>query len=280
MAGSETKGRRVVYDLAQPSADFREWNDRPQRTFLICTQMRSGSTLLGEAIYFAGGLGCPVEYFHRGFRTGFERRWATSDIRAYAKMVHRYRTDPSGVFSVKLFWGDLLELVCEVAPGEFSSLDGVNASRIDASVYRRIFSTIADIFPCPTFILLTRRDEIRQAVSTFVATETRLWRRFSTRTGAPRADYNFDGIVQRLAEIQNDNHHWLNFFRGNGLQYYGMTYEDLADNYEVTLRRFFAALGRPDAPITPPRLQKQADVYSEELLERFLIEFHQRAHGA
>ncbi len=50
------------YDLVRAEADYPEWQGPPRRTLLICTQPRSGSTLLGEALWFAGGLGCPLEY--------------------------------------------------------------------------------------------------------------------------------------------------------------------------------------------------------------------------
>lgn len=268
------------YDLVWASADYGEWRGPPSRSLLICTQQRSGSTLLGEAIYFYGGLGCPLEYFHAGFRPAFARRWKSNDIKTYAEMAHRFRTDPSGVFSVKLFWWDVVALVRELAPAEFAWLSRATASRLDASIYRRMFAMIAAFFPSPTVVFLTRREEINQAVSTYVAGQTRNWRQFSKRKSAPRVAYDFDGIVQRLAEIQNDNRHWLNFFRANGLQYHSMTYEDLADDYAATLKRLFAALGRPDAPIPAPRLQKQADdATTETLLLQFRAEFHNRTRG-
>lgn len=280
--GAETKLRKGAYDLVLASADYCQWNGPPRQTLLICTQQRSGSTLLGEAVYFAGGLGCPLEYYHGGFRPSFERRWKTTDIPAYAAALHRYRTDPSGVFSIKLFWWDVAELVGELMPTEFASLSRANASQTDDSLYRRIFAAIAGLFPYPRFVLLTRRDEIRQAVSNSVAAQTGAWRRLpyghrNARRVSPV--YDFNQIVQRLAEIQNDNAHWMNFFRANGLQYHKIVYEDLAADYEPTLRKLFAAVGRPEAPIMPLRLRKQADDYSEELLRRFLTEFHQRAHG-
>lgn len=280
--GAESKSRAGAYDLVLASADYRQWNGPPRQTLLICTQQRSGSTLLGEAVYFAGGLGCPLEYYHAGFRPSFERRWKTTDIPAYAAALHRHRTDPSGVFSIKLFWWDVAELAGELAPAEFASLARANASQTDDSLYRRIFAAIAGLFPYPKFVFLTRRDEMRQAVSNSVAAQTGAWRRLphghrNARRVSPV--YDFNQIVQRLAEIQNDNAHWMNFFRANGLHYHQIVYEDLAADFEPTLRKLFAAVGRPDAPIMPPRLRKQADDTSEEFLQRFLIEFHERAHS-
>ena len=78
-----------VYDLVTAVANYQEWQGRPSRSVLICTQQRSGSTLLGEAIYFGGGLGCPLEYFHVGFRPGFEARWASKTFRDYTNLAER-----------------------------------------------------------------------------------------------------------------------------------------------------------------------------------------------
>ena len=57
---------------------------------------------------FAGGLGCPLEYFHPGFRPALQARWQANYLASYVGQLHRFRTDPSGVFSLKLFWRGLM----------------------------------------------------------------------------------------------------------------------------------------------------------------------------
>jgi LPS sulfotransferase NodH len=76
---------------------------------LICTHPRSGSTLLGEALYFAGDLGCPLEYFHAGFRPTLAARWGCAGLEDYGRAVHRWRTDPSGTLSVNLNCHDVAD---------------------------------------------------------------------------------------------------------------------------------------------------------------------------
>jgi LPS sulfotransferase NodH len=271
-------GRRR-YDLTTAAADYQSWPGPPRRSLVICTQQRCGSTLLGEAIYFAKGLGCPLEYFHPGFILD---RWHAPNIVEYAKTLHRLRTDPSGVFSIKVFWRDLVALVRELEPTEHSRFKGPNPRQTTESDYRRIFATVAWLMPAPTFVFLKRRDEIRQAISMSVAGQTRIWRRFSTldmlnETQPPK--YDFDDIVWLLAQIQSSNAHWGNFFRANNLGFYEVYYEDLASDYEGTLRKFFAGIGRPDAPIGPPRMHRQSDDRSEESVRRFMADFRTRARG-
>ena len=267
------------YDLATAESDYAERRGAPDKTLVICTQQRSGSTLLGEAIYFAGRLGCPLEYFHSGFRPDFERRWGVYGIQTYADAVHHYRTDPSGVFSNKLFWWDVIDLVKELAPTEFDKLSRGTAAINDPSLYRRIHATIKVLFPNPVFVYLSRQDTVAQAISHNNAVESRKWRQFTRTERVRPVPYDFDTIVHYLARIQNENRHWQNFFHANALPYYSVVYEELANNYEATLRQLFTWLGRPDANVVPPRLQKQADAQSEELRRRFLADFRERTGG-
>ena len=83
-------------------------------------------------------------------------------------------------------------------------------------------------------------------------------------------------MLRRIAVIQRANAHWNKFFDANGIAPFRMTYEDLAADYAGMLAKLFAFLGRPGAAIVPPRLGRQADERSDEIRERFLLEFQQR----
>ena len=265
--------RRSIYDLLRRPADYPARRSAPERTIVVCTQQRSGSTLLGEAMYFAGGFGCPLEYFHDGFRPRFTQRWHAEGIGNYIAAVHRFRTDPSGTFGVKIFWQDVEALVQEIAPGREAYWPPLNAAQGADISYRRAFEAIEACIPKPIFIVLRRRDQVRQAVSLAVAGQTRRWRQLNSPASRPEIAYDFDAIVQHLAYLQNNDSHWRNFFRANSLSPHEVAYEDLEADYHGTLMRLFAALDRADAPVVPPRLQKQANSRSEELLQQFLTEF-------
>jgi hypothetical protein len=116
------KSAEKTYDLATARYDYPIRTGPPRRTVLVCSHPRSGSTLLGEGLYFAGGLGCPLEYFHAGFRPGIASRWECSTLPEYARAVYQRRTDPTGTLSVKLFWRDMAELAIELAPDRFDGL--------------------------------------------------------------------------------------------------------------------------------------------------------------
>ena len=91
-----------------------------------------------------------------------------------------------------------------------------------------------------------------------------------------RTKYQFDHIMRYVAEIQRNNRRWNKFFDANGITPFRIVYEELASDYVGILAELFAYLGRPDAAIPPPRLNKQADERSDAFCARFLTEFRQK----
>ena len=241
--------------------------------------MRSGSTLLGEAMYFAGGLGCPLEYYHSGFRPGFEQRWNAHDIGAYTAALHRWRTDASGTFSIKLFWQDMLPLVERIDSRVSSGLPGPDVSQWQDEHYRQVWSAIAPLFPNPVFVRLLREDELAQSISNFVAGATRRFRYFGRQPAPATPDYDFDAIVQALAAVQNDNHHWRRFLAANALAHRTILYEDLSENYDAAVCALLKDLGAETHTAPKPRLNRQRGGHSEAFRARFLEEFRLRAQG-
>jgi trehalose 2-sulfotransferase len=268
-----------MYDLATTAHDYPPWEGPPRRTILICTHPRSGSTLLGEAIHATGGLGCPLEYFHRGFRPPIERQWGVSGIEAFTRAVQRLRTDPSGTLSVKLFWRDVEDVVRELDPVRFAALETGLPPDATAESYQEIAATLAPLFPNPTFVHLIRRDRLRQAVSILAAEQSKLWRSipgFAAQDVAPEVIYDYERIVGLVAGADRCNRHWTGLFAALGQVPAAMTYEDLVADYAGTVERLLRHLGR-DADAPPPRLRRQSDERSERTMLRFLRERAERA---
>src|SRR5262245_21394297 len=222
---------RDPYDLTSDRVDYPARDGPPDRTLVLCSHPRSGSTLLAEAIHAAGGMGCPLEYLHRGFRPHFARRWQADDLDSYVRAMHRFRTDSTGVLSIKLFWRDVEEVVQETAGSDAPIVR--REIMADAAQFRTIIDRLRPILPNPTFVYLTRRDRVRQAVSAFVAVQTTVFRSFSS--GDPRAArpiaYDYDAILRQLAAADYANAHWRAFFAALRLDPYRIDYEDLVSNY-------------------------------------------------
>lgn len=263
-----------LYDLSLDANDFAAWGGPPRRSLVICSHPRSGSTLLGEAIHFAGGLGCPLEYLHRGFRPTLAERWGAPDLDAYVAAMHRWRTDPSGTFSIKLFWQDIEEIAHERAPDLFPPPRTLSPDSCDDATYRAYHALLADILPSPTLVLLERRDVVRQAVSAMIATQTGLWRAIpgvGRSEARAAADYDYDRILALVSFGRDSADHWTRYFEAIGARPYRVVYEDLVRDYAATVGALLADLGRP-GEVPAQRMRRQSDGVGEAMVLRFLRE--------
>ncbi len=265
--------RPTTYDLAMAGADYPAREGPPLRSLILCSHMRSGSTMLGEILYFAGGLGCPLEYFHRGFRPGFEQRWGTIGADDYLKALYRLRTDPSGVFSAKLFWQDVLVIAHERRPDRFAGLELRDANDTDSQIYRDIMMILRGMMPNPTFLFLTRSDFVRQAVSSVRAAQSGLWRNIPGQGPETQKAirYDHEEIARAIAVHRNCLHHWERFFAANDVAPHRMDYDQLKTNPDQVTRELLSFLGQPYSPPVI-RMQRQASPQSEEFARRFLTE--------
>ena len=260
------------YDLALAGADFAPWEGPPRRSILICSHPRSGSTLLGEAIRLAGGLGCPLEYLHRGFRPAIAGRWRAPDIDAYVAALHRHRTEPTGVFSIKLFWQDVEELAHERAPGRFPPPSTTHPDAMREQDYRDLRAQMIDILPEPTFVYLERQDRVRQAVSAMVAAQTGLWRSIAgvgRQQAVGTAEYDYDRILGMIAFADYSHAHWRGFFAATGVEPHRVAYEELVVAFDRVLHELFARLGSASGP-PRHRMRRQSDRTTEVMVLRFL----------
>lgn len=263
---------RKHYDLTSRERDYAAWSGPPRRTIVICTLPRSGSTLLGEAMYFAGGLGCPLEYLHAGFRPRFEEIWGTPSLPDLVSALWRNRTDPSGTLSIKLMWRDVVELANEVDPKRFACLLQNDPREVPFDVYRDLLGLIETLLPNPTFIHLYRRDRVRQAVSGMIAEQTGQWRSIPGAEMQRQHDPHYDAaaISRLVAHADWSNAHWRNLLSHAG-SVLEMTYEELTGDFAGTVTRLLRQLGST-GDASPPRMQRQADRHSEQFVLRYLME--------
>lgn len=280
-----TRAPAAPYDLASAAHDYPDWSGPPTRTILVCAHPRSGSTLLGEAIYFAGGLGCPLEYFHAGFRPSFARRWQAPDLASLSAAVRRHRTAPGGTMAVKLFWRDLEDIAGEIDPG-FRSAGPIAPADAGPDYYAALARHITQLFPNPVFVHLWREDRLRQAISGIIATETNRWRLIPGTAAAPEADsappdatpaagdpiaFDVERIERMIAFSDYCHGHFRNLFAAMGVAPFGLSYEALTRDYAASVGRVLAHLGSA-SPAMAPRMRRQSDAASEALVLRYLRE--------
>jgi len=270
---AEPTVRRKPYDLTTEEHDYPEWVGPPKRTLLLCSHPRSGSTLLGEALYFAGGLGCPLEYFHGGFRPGLAKQWGTQTLAEHAREVHRRRTDPSGTLAVKLFWRDIAHMAMELEPARFGAdFDKVPPEDLSPEDYRHIAGLLEPILPSSSYVHLSRRDRVRLAVSSLTAAQTGLWREIPAMGEQPAsgtAEYDFRRIDALVGMADFSHAHWRNYFAAIGASAWPTTYEQIAADYEGSVRDLLDHLGS-DAEVPPIRMRRQSGARNEAFVLRYL----------
>ena len=274
--------RRTRYDLTTEAYDYPDWAGPPRQTLLVCAHPRSGSTLLGEALYFAGAVGCPLEYFHGGFRPDLAARWGTASLPEHVREVHRRRTDPSGVLSVKLFWRDVAQMAAELDPRNFGpDFERAPPEDVDPETYRRIAALLEPLFPHARHIHLWRRDRIRQAISSLTAAQTGLWREIPESGIMPPVaapEYDFERIDALVCFGDFCHAHWRNYFAAIDSAPHEMTYEAVNRDYEATVAATLAWLGR-EGPVPTARMRRQSGVNTEAFVLRYLRDRAARTGG-
>ena len=278
MTGSAPRAPRLTYDLALAEADYPRWEGPPRRTLVICTHQRSGSTFLGEAITFAGDMGTPLEYFHRGFRPSFAQRWGSSGTEAYVADLHRYRTDPGGTLAVKLFWQDVADIAVERDPA-LERLRAIAPGDVPPGLYRRVRAILDALLPNATWVSLERRDTVRQAVSLQRARQTDVWRDLARHDAAsmPEPQYDFAALSDQLHWILRARDRWNGFFAANEIAPHIITYERMVRDFETCFRDLRALMGQSAATLPPTRMRRQADALSEAWAHRLLGDLRRRA---
>ncbi|HTV91513.1 MAG TPA: Stf0 family sulfotransferase [Verrucomicrobiae bacterium] len=235
---------------SKPSALYR-----PRLSLAICTNPRSGSWLLSEALASTGLAGNPREWFNALEKHDQQAAWRArhgSDLAddAYLDYALRSGTSANGVFGVKLHYYQLREL-CN-ASAKFMSAT----------------------FPNLRYVWLTRRDKERQAISYHRAHATNRWWSIPNEIAASEAEPPFDPAAALQLErilIEHDRG-WERYFSENGIEPLVVTYESLANDYAGTVRTVLRWLGvgrRRRLHIAVPRLRQQADAQTDRWLEEY-----------
>lgn len=251
-----------IYDLAELEYDLARETPVPESCYVICATPRSGSTLLAEGLYRTGELGVPIEYLALDSTQAYLfERWRCHTMDDYLDCLFRLRTTPNGVFGMKVHWMQLESFVAHVGGGDSPEPPLVREHR-----------TLGRLFPRLRYVHIARDDNDRAAVSWWIASRTGKWSRTVDASAThPMPRYDFGAIDELRRKLDAMDGAWTRFFDINGVEPHRVSYEALVGSYEPTIRATAAALGRDPAVVSvpPPRLARQADERSAELLDRY-----------
>lgn len=250
-----------------------------RQVLVIAANPRTGSTLLSWGLGATGVAGRPREYLHgentflpsrlrwqvpvpnpRGAVGMLKRRiqrrpdwftchrWTTPSIRRMIELLATSQTTPNGVFGIK-----------------------VHAFQ-HAHWQQRIGLDLTDWGGVPVhFVHIERDDVVAQAVSHTIAMQTGQW---SSASGGPAGEpeYSADAVARSLLHVLDGRAHWTRWFAEQGIEPLRFSYEQVAADYERSMRAVLAMLGEDPAEIPPPQVQRQAGARNREWAERFTAE--------
>ncbi|MFK7742872.1 MAG: Stf0 family sulfotransferase [Planctomycetota bacterium] len=256
-----------------PSAD--DSAPPSSRSFLICATPRSGSTLLCELLAQTGVAGKPNELL---------LLWEE----------HKDKEDP-------VFW----RLCAQATLARGRSDNGVSGIKVMANSFRHgmqwlrrapevrelsDWQVAVRAFENPSAIRIQRRDRVRQAVSLFIANQTKVYHvaeqghernellgrslqrgSAAEQAGQRELSFHFDGIDSILRSLEAHERYWDETLANCEQPVLELIYEDFVQNQQRDIERILDHLG-----IAWPeglRLESHMRKMSNERNERFVAEY-------
>ena len=245
----------------------------PRLSYLVCATPRSGSTLLCDVLTRTGVAGRPREYWEALPETGLPRqpRQYLPDLddpelepllppvrtgpplppfpRRLVEAVAA-GTTPNGVFGAKVMWGYLQPV-----------LDGLGDAPERA-------------LPDLHWVLVRRRDKLRQAVSLWRAIQSQEWSDEGFSSSAPRDSepvYSAGAIDALQAQLTEQEEAWERWLDARGADALLLDYEEYADAPQGAVAAVLGHLGVPVPEGGLPastRLRRQSDELNEAWVRR------------
>jgi trehalose 2-sulfotransferase len=220
--------------------DLERYVEAP-RTYIIASQPRSGSHYLAHLLRQTGQAGVPLEYFHTlHWKRWVKRTSRTNPLSAFRILCQR-RTTANGVFGVKMHWKQF-QLACRL--------------RLESE------------FEQASFIQISREDLLGQAISLVIASQTGAWVHEHEAQRAP--EYSFEAIHQAMGRLIDERGHWDRFFACTQIQPLRISYENLTNDLDSTMRSVCQHLGIVwnVTDLTGPRVQRTER--SDEWRDRYV----------
>ncbi|SPJ29241.1 Stf0 family sulfotransferase [Falsiruegeria mediterranea] len=241
-------------------------------SYIICTNPRSGSTLLCGLLAQTGVAGNPDSFFR-----GPSRQWWADHLQVPEAVD---LTDPA--FCAAFLSAALAE---GKGGGDFFGCRLMHESLPDLMAMTACLhpdakddcARIKAVFGQTVFVHLIREDKVDQAISYVRAEQTGTWHvgpngEAVEQKGPPQPPrYDFARIHQKVVEFEAQDAAWARWFEQTDVHPLKVRYSDLADNPKHELRRILAHLNQPAeaAERAIPGVRKLAD----ELNERWAAQY-------
>jgi LPS sulfotransferase NodH len=242
---------------------FYRWR-HPTRCYAVCAVARSGSTLLSEGLRATGRAGKPNQFFSPKLETKYGQPHGldpVSDYAGYVRGIVRAAATPNAVFGCKLMGWDLPRFLTRLREtGAFGPPHTPDLSLLRAAL------------PRIKFIRINRRDKIGQAISKARALQTDIWSSLKLRPPASKEEFDPKLISRCVEDGTLEEEIWSEFFEANGIEPFGLDYEDLCRDYKSSVAAALKFIGvrlPRGVSIGNPITVRQADATSDEWERRY-----------
>ena len=219
------------------------------KTLVIASTGRSGSHMLCHVLHGTKYFGFPLEYVNP---LNFEK-WKVitgkSSFSDVLKEIMRRRTSPNGVFGIKIHYSQIKHI------GGFHKLE--------------------QILPNPRYVLLSRNEVLKQAISLSIARQTGVFIAGQQPTTEKEPKYSFEQIDECLRKIILDNASWRYMLASNGCKYIEISFECLQHNMTSSIKQIANLMGESvDLSDTKSfvRTKKQSGELNKKWERKFLLE--------
>ena len=234
---------------------------KTQDRYLICSSLRSGSTLLSQYLHATGVAGVPFEYLNDANMQAYgERKGETiQDIGSYIQEIETLRTTSNGVFGMKAHFRQTVRMV---------------RTQQLMKEFLKHFDKL---------IKISRHDKIAQAISLCRATQTGIWTSLHNNDEEEHSQFIYCSreIAKALSSLFDEDAGWEAAITESGLQALDISYEDLVSKPQDTINTVLQYLGLKEISIMPlkPLITKQADHINECYRSQFLAEIQGQKVG-
>ncbi|MEM9809295.1 MAG: Stf0 family sulfotransferase [Cyanobacteria bacterium P01_D01_bin.56] len=224
--------------------------------YIICSTVRSGSTLLCKTLESLDDFGYPEEYFHVHRLRKLKLDSSPDDFLKYCDSI--FTKSESDRFGIKMHWWQLMDFLALAR----------QSSQVED---KRDLDILNAIFPNLKFIYLWRRDVASQAVSAAIASQTGQWEKSLQSKPAKFQPWK---IYEWEQSLEEQNRYWQTFFQDNHLSYYEITYEDLVASFAQEITQVINHIdGQQDQPVKPLKMptQRQSNVTNRRFLAYYRL---------
>jgi LPS sulfotransferase NodH len=260
-----TQGSRR-YPLGSMSTPLH--NQHIQKSIIICSTGRSGSTLLCRSLEELNTCGKPEEYFHHNVIKALDLKSSSEKFLAHCNQVFAEGTTENGIFGIKMHWWQMFE---------FLKL----ARQLPEFAAATPLEILGAFFPNPKFIYIWRRNRTAQAVSTIIALQTGQWEEradqrhsYSVNPEAKRspAPLQFQPlkIYSWEEKFKDQNARWRSFLTENAIAFREVITEELTSNFQSSMQ---ATLAFIEASAEPEHIKMPTKKQSNDINRQFMARY-------